>query len=42
MRGMLDECSRLKEIYLNNFNTTNVSKMSAIFSKCSSLRKIKS
>ena len=35
MRGMFSECSSLKELNLNNFNTNNVTNMSEMFSKCS-------
>ena len=32
---MFSECSSLKELNLNNFNTNNVTNMSYMFSKCS-------
>ena len=36
-RGMFYECSSLKDINFNNFNTNNATNMSGMFYKCSSL-----
>ena len=38
MEGMFDECSSLKELNLNNFNTNNVTSMEAMFYWCLSLK----
>ena len=35
-------CSPLKELNLNNFNTSNVTDMNGMFYGCSSLKKLKS
>ena len=35
MESMFSECSSLKELNLNNFNTNNVTDMRYMFSKCS-------
>ena len=35
---MLHNCSSLKELNLNNFNTNNVTNMRCMFSGCSSLK----
>ena len=35
MHGMFYECSSLKELNLNNFNTNNVTNMDCMFSECS-------
>ena len=40
MRDMFYGCSSLKELYLNNFNTNNVTNMIRIFSECSSLKEL--
>ena len=44
MEGMFYDCSSLKELNLNNFNTNNVTDMKGMFSGCSDdlKRKIKS
>ena len=44
MSYMFSECSSLKELNLNNFNTNNVTDMSYMFAGCSDdlKRKIKS
>ena len=44
MSFMFCDCSSLKELNLNNFNTNNVTNMSCMFSYCSDdlKRKIKS
>ena len=36
----MNECSSLKELNLNNFNTDNVTNMSYMFYKCYSLKEI--
>ena len=38
---MLYECSSLKELNLNNFNTNNVTKMSCMFYGCLNELKLK-
>ena len=40
MRCMFYECSSLKELNLNNFNTNNVTNMSWMFCRCSSLNEL--
>ena len=40
MSGMFYECSSLKELNLNNFNTNNVTNMSWMFYGCSSLKEL--
>ena len=35
MGDMFSECSSLKELNLNNFNTNNVTNMGGMFSRCS-------
>ena len=37
---MFSRCSSLKELYLNNFNTINVTDMSFMFDGCSSLKEL--
>ena len=37
---MFYECSSLKELNINNFNTINVTDMCGIFSGCSSLKEL--
>ena len=37
---MFNECSSLKELNLNNFNTNRVTNMSRMFSGCSSLKEL--
>ena len=37
---MFSECSSLKELNLNNFNTNNVTDMSYMFRGCSSLKEL--
>ena len=41
MRGMFYRCSSLKELNLNNFNTSNVTDMYYMFSDCSNEFKMK-
>ena len=41
MSGMFYECSSLKELNLNNFNTNNVTNMSCMFSECLDELKLK-
>ena len=41
MSCMFSECSSLKELNLNNFNTNNVTDMSSMFSGCSDDLKVK-
>ena len=40
MSYMFYKCSSLKELNLNNFNTTNVTKMNSMFYECSALKNI--
>ena len=40
MSGMFRECSSLKELNLNNFNTNNVTDMRYMFWGCSSLKEL--
>ena len=40
MKLMFEECSALKELNINNFNTNNVTNMKGIFFKCESLKKL--
>ena len=40
MESMFYECSSLKELNLNNFNTNNVTDMSYMFYECSSLKEL--
>ena len=40
MSFMLNGCSSLKELNLNNFNTNNITKMSGMFSGCLSLKEL--
>ena len=40
MSWMFAECSSLKELNLNNFNTNNVIDMRSMFSRCSSLKEL--
>ena len=40
MSHMFSWCSSLKELNLNNFNTKNVTDMSAMFYECSSLKEL--
>ena len=40
MSLMFYECSSLKELHLNNFNTINVTDMSLMFFGCSSLKEL--
>ena len=40
MSCMFNECSSLKELNLNNFNTIKVTNMREMFSKCSSLKEL--
>ena len=40
MSYMFRECSSLKELNLNNFNTNNVTNMSGMFNGCSSLKEL--
>ena len=41
MRAMFDNCSSLKKLNLNNFNTNNVTDMRYMFSGCSDDLKMK-
>ena len=41
MSWMFHECSSLKELNLNNFNTNNVTNMRSMFSGCSDELKLK-
>ena len=41
MRSMFNECSSLKELNLNNFNTNNVTDMRSMFSGCLDELKLK-
>ena len=41
MLGMFYECSSLKELNLNNFNTNNATDMSEMFNGCSDELKLK-
>ena len=41
MNCMFFGCSSLKELYLNNFNTNNVTNMEAMFDGCSNELKMK-
>ena len=41
MNFMFYECSSLKELNINNFNTNNVTYMRYMFSKCSDELKLK-
>ena len=40
MYGMFEGCSSLKELNLNNFNTSNVFNMCCMFYECSSLKEL--
>ena len=40
MSEMFCECSSLKELNLNNFNTINVTNMEGMFYGCSSLKEL--
>ena len=40
MNNMFNKCTSLKELNLNNFNTSNVTNMSYMFNGCSSLEKL--
>ena len=40
MSGMVNQCSSLKKLNLNNFNTNNVTNMSGMFFECSSLKEL--
>ena len=40
MSWMFNECSSLKELNLNNFNTNNVINMIDLFMGCSSLKEL--
>ena len=40
MSNMFSECSSLKELNLNNFNTSNVTNMRGMFYKCSSVKEL--
>ena len=40
MKDMFDNCTSLKELNLNNFNTINVTNMSSMFYGCSSLKEL--
>ena len=41
MGYMFFDCENLKELDIKNFNTTNVTNMEGMFSRCSSLTKLK-
>ena len=40
MSCMFDDCSSLKEINFNKFNTDNVTNMNYMFNKCTSLQEL--
>ena len=40
MNLMFSECSSLKELNINNFNTINVTYMRGMFFRCSSLKEL--
>ena len=40
MRSLFNECSSLKNLYLNNFDTKNVSDMRRMFENCSGLNNL--
>ena len=40
MSGMFSNCSSLKNLNVNNFDTKNVAKMEEMFNNCSSLENL--